>query len=136
VRPLSDGKRLLMRAVQESAMQDTAIHLIRTATDSTFGDETVTYEDGETYACGFDPTGGDDRDLNASGRSATETEVVISDARLRLPLEALPAISPHDRFRVTHRYGEALDTPQTFDVLGYPQPGPSGVLVELRRVEK
>jgi hypothetical protein len=60
------------------------------------------------------------------------TEVVLTDAVLRLPIDSV--VTNVDRVQVTHRYGEMLLTPWTFAVIGMPRRGPSGLLLNLRLV--
>ncbi len=61
------------------------------------------------------------------------TEVVLSNGQLRLPIGT--PVDHRDRFRITHRHGSAvaeLDAVNVYEVLGAPNLGPSGVVLDLR----
>lgn len=59
------------------------------------------------------------------------TEVVLADAELRLPIDT--SIDRRDRIQVTHRYGVAVE-PVTYEIIGKPRRGPSGLQLMLREV--
>lgn len=89
-----------------------------------YGKPADIYVDGAPTACGYKPR---------STREAQQgNETVIIDAELRLPIGT--AVKAADRVRLTKRYGEALATPLLFSVIGQPAQGPSGLVVNLRRV--
>lgn len=92
------------------------------ATDA-YGSPSVTYSAGSAVACGYKPS---------STREVQQgNETVIIDAQLRLAIGT--AIGSRDRVQLTKRYGDSI-TPILFDVTGQPAQGPSGIVVNLRRV--
>lgn len=115
-------------------MQDEAIHLPRTVNRNPNGEEIATYADGDPWRCGFDPKGGKELSSNIAGKTASSADLIVTDASLRLPLAA-SGISPYDRMRLVALKGDALAVPQTFDVIGFPELGPSGIVLNLQRVE-
>lgn len=72
--------------------------------------------------CGFDPT--------ASREVMADTAVVLTDARLRLPLDT--EVDPKDRVKVTHRYGRELSSQPAYEIVGEPMAGPSGLVLDLK----
>lgn len=111
-----------MQGVQEGAMQDTCIILQYAAGSGDYGYGQPTYTTGATVACG----------LNHKAREVMQdTQVVLTDAVLRLPIDT--AVDNLDRVKVTKRYGMAI-TPETYEILGQPDRGPSGLVLNLRRV--
>jgi len=116
-----------MRLHQDGAMQDVCVPMTMTGGD---GDDynipIVAYADGASLACGLRMVRPDE----AMG----EAEVALFEAELRLPVDT--DISHLDRVRVTHRYGEVLETPLTFELAGKPRRGPSGLVLRLRLVTK
>lgn len=113
-----------MRRRQLASLQDEGVHLIRHASEGKYGEDTVTYVDGTTYKCGFDPTG--DNEVTVNG------ETVTSSATLRLPSTAA-AIGHQDRFRLTKRFGESIAAVE-YEVIGNPIVGPSGITINLQDV--
>src|SRR5574341_68786 len=76
-----------------------------------------------TSLCGFDPT--------RSREVKLDTQVVLTDGRLRLPLDA--PIDNLDRVQHTHRYGVELAVQPIYEVVGGPMRGPPAILFDLRR---
>lgn len=93
------------------------------ATDS-YGLPAPSYTAGSAIACGY------------KSRSTREVqqgnETITVDAELRLTHGT--TITSKDRFELTKRYGEALSPTLMFYVIGLPAIGPSGVVVNLKRV--
>lgn len=123
--PFSPGELGDMRDTQEGAMMDTALlgERVVLSTDD-YGMPVVGWSWSAPIVCGLDPT--------KHVEVMDGTEVIMTDAVLRLPVDAL--ITHVDRVRVTHRYGEMLLTPWTFAVIGMARLGPSGLLLNLRMV--
>lgn len=107
-------------------MMDTCIVLTygAGATD-TYGMPAVTYVGGLAIPCGFD-----------AGRARKEAmergEVPLADGVLRLPIAT--AVEPSDRIRITHRHGELLTEPETYELVSIPQRGPTALVCMLKRV--
>ena len=114
-----------MQAAQGDAMQDTCVRLAygSSSTDD-YGMPVATYTAGEAMSCGFDPT--------AKEEAMDGTQVVMTDAKLRLPIGT--TLDHRDRIRITHRFGVALASPPTFEIIGEPERGPSGLVLNLRLV--
>lgn len=125
MRDFSAGELSRMRDVQESAMQDTCVVLAYSSSADAYGNPTATYTAGSAISCGLELVDPDEE--QASG------EVPTIDARLRLPMGT--TIDERDRIRVTHRYGEALSSAQTFEIEGPVKRGPSGLVLDLRVVD-
>lgn len=79
---------------------------------------------GEAVPCGLNPRQGDE--------ALRERYVTTGGASLRLPLGT--PIDASDRVRITHRYGEALDDPLLYEVVGSAERGASGLVVQLEQV--
>jgi len=115
-----------LQAVQEAAMQDTCIRLVYA--DGGLDDYGMPlpalYTTAETLACG----------VNENPRkewSPGGTQVALMDAQVRLPINT--QLDPRDRIQITKRFGVGVD-PRTYEVLGLPRRGPSGLVVDMRRV--
>lgn len=120
--PFSTTELERLQATQDSAMQDECILLQYVAGSGDYGYGQPTYTTGATVACG----------LNHKAREVMEdTQVVLTDAVLRLPIGT--AVDNLDRVKITKRYGVAI-TPETYEVIGQPDRGPSGIVLNLRRV--
>lgn len=114
-----------MQTAQDAAMQDTCVVLEYSggATDDYGMPLPAIYTAGDTLACGLD--------TNPRGEAMSGAQVAMVDARLRLPIGTV--LDVRDRIRVTHRFGVAI-TAETYEILGVPRRGPSGLLVDLKRV--
>lgn len=108
-------------------MQDTCVLQPRTtgAADN-YNLPTETWPDGSSYACGLKPR---DRD-----EAMDAAEVPLVDARLRLPLSAEASLSNVDRIKITRRFGVTLSTPISYEIVGPPRRGPSGLVLDLKQV--
>lgn len=116
-----------LQATQESTMQDTCVILKWRELDTTqYGRKRHQYEAYTTSACGFDPT--------ATREVMDGTQVAVTDGTLRLPIALHKEIDQLDRVRITHRFGVALNDPPTYELIGLPQRGPSGLILNLRLV--
>lgn len=123
---LSASELSQLQTEYEATFSDTGQIGTRTTDTNAMNETEKTWSYGDALACGFQYLGGTERSRGAEG---TITPV---NARVRLPRGT--SISPLSRFKLTHRYGTVLSTPQEFDVVGYPQEGPSGVVVDLQEV--
>lgn len=120
------GEITRMRSTQESSMVDTCEIIQRNAGTDGYNLPNRTYPaSGSPSACGFKP--GSRREVQEEG------QVIVADAELRLPVGT--AISHLDHVKITHRHGTALGTPLTFEVIGNPARGPSGLVATLRTVD-
>lgn len=116
------GELAAMREAQTAHMMDTCVIQSYGASGSTdLGRPTYTYTDGDPIDCGFQ---------HVSPREVMQgTRVIMTSARLRLPLTA--TVKGQDRIKLTHRYGEALSTPEIYEIVGQPKRGPSGYVLDL-----
>ena len=114
-----------MRAAQTGHMMDTCTVDAYSETFNSFGEAVVTYTAGAAQDCGLDMRPGSER--HDPNKTALEW-----DATIRLAITTAP--NARDRITVTHRFGEALGTSLTFNVVGPIQRGPSGIRLLLKRV--
>jgi hypothetical protein len=121
-----------LRSEQVSSLQDTGVHLIRWIALGANNEQVETFDDGEEYACGFEPVDQSEQVFDAS--PAGEVLGVIRAARLRLPLSAVGVVTDGDRWRLTERFGSVLAEPLIFQIVGEPRPGITGVELDLREV--
>lgn len=107
-------------------MQDECVFLERgSASTDSYGMPVVSYTAGDTSECGLN---------DAPKREAMGgAEVPLVDATLRLPLAAETSISNVDRVQLTKRFGAAI-TAVTYQFVGKPRRGPSGLTVQLQKV--
>ena len=115
-----------MRAVQEGHMHDTCILRQYTIGNDAYGLNNPYYVALGSYSCGFHA-------VNPREQQAASFVPGI-DARLRLSESLIDTIDPKDRIELTHRYGEALTTTLTFEIVGPIKHGPSGLVLDLKLV--
>jgi hypothetical protein len=125
--PLSSGELVSMRGTQDDAMQDTCVRLVWGPGTDAWGNpdltKTVYTAAASTVACGVEMVNPDE--LQAS------SEVPDIDAHIRMPLAT--TLDAKDRIRVTHRYGEDT-TDVEYEIVGPVKRGPTGLVVECRKV--
>lgn len=114
-----------MRTAQTGHMQDTCLIRTYSETFNTFSEPVASYAEGAAMDCGLDMRPGSER----HGQDHTSTEY---DATLRLAITAAPSV--RDQIKVTHRFGEALASALTFEIVAPIQRGPSGIRLLLRKV--
>lgn len=130
---LSSTQRERMRRTQQQAMSSTAVHMVYTAVEDTAtGEITYSYVDGDTFPCGIAHGSGSAQGAIDSVEGGPTRETVVTQRRVRLPVQA--AVGPSDRLRFTHEQGEALTEPIVYEVVGDALRGPSAVVVNVRRV--
>lgn len=119
-----------MQGAQEGAMQDQGaiLHYVAGVTDE-YGMPVSVWVEGPVTECGYD---GQRRQEAGVPAGTPDTQVELTDGRLRLPIDT--TISRLDRFELTQRFGVMLETPVVFELMGEPRRGPSGLLVDVRRV--
>lgn len=127
MRPFSPGELTRLRSTQESAMMDTCKILAYSAgSRSDLGSYPgPVYTPGAALACGYTPGG---RELELDDKT-----LLVTDGALRLPIGT--TVAHHDRVQLTHRHGEALANPLTFEIVGPIKRGPSGLMIDLRLAE-
>lgn len=108
-------------------MMDTCLHLIwSNSGDDTWNDPEPAFSEGETYACGYQPS-----PTGSVGEVQDGSELALADAVLRLPLAA-SVVSPADRIVITALKGENLTTNLVYSVMSIEARGPSGLVLKLR----
>jgi len=124
VRVFSTGELEALQGTQEGAMQDRCVLLTRgSAGTDEHGQPIATWTERAATACGF----GYPSPREAMGGA----QVPATQGRVRLPLDT--DVSNVDRVRLTHRFGAALSPTETFEVVGEPRRGPSGLALDLKR---
>lgn len=104
---------------------DRCRRLIHTTSDSIYGPGTVEdYTDGASMSCLFKPK------LTTDVQG--ETEVLIIDAELYLARTA--TLGSNDRVTITHLQGDAVASPQTFDIIKGPVLGKTLLIAGLKLV--
>ncbi|HEX9595911.1 MAG TPA: hypothetical protein VF982_03450 [Anaerolineales bacterium] len=134
IRPFSTGELGRLQLTQASAMQDEGQILAYSAgTADDYGlDSAKTYAAGQKWPCGFRARAR--REGSTHGESMNETEVGEQLSEVRLPLEAESELTTPARFKLLQRFGEILTGALTFEVVGLPERGPSGLVLRLRLV--
>lgn len=120
----SSGELSDLRATQEAHMMDTCLIAEPTTTTNSYNlpSRSWNWVGATESACGFD----------ASPSKELLDQVPYSEAVVRLPIGT--TISNVARVRVTERFGVTESSPITFEVIGAPRQGPSGLLVWLKKV--
>lgn len=108
---------------QVSSLMDTCVVLTYVGVTGDYGYGTPTYTSGTPIPCGF----------NGKAREVMQdTQVVLTDGSLRLPLETV--VTNLDRIALTHRFDVQLVPGELYEILGAPERGPSGMRLNLRIV--
>lgn len=127
MRAFSSEELSRMQSTQEDAMQDTCVLLTRSeASTDEYNLPVVEWTESDPISCGLgfeSPDREEGMDL---------AEVAMAEPKLRLPIDT--DITNVDRVRMTYRFGVALDTALTFELVGNPTRGPSGLVVQLKAV--
>ena len=88
-----------------------------------YGAPTPTWVSDSPIACGFRVFKVDE--------VLGQTMVAIADAQVRLPIGS--TVDPKDRITITHRHGVAVSN-VTYAFVGDPVRGPSGLVIDLKKV--
>ena len=117
-----------MQATQESAMQDEC--QLWSYTEGSLDDYGRSSSDPysllTTTPCGYKP--------DNKGEAMGKGQVVLTAGELRLPVSIEDSLTQTARIKLTKRFGVALTTPLTFNIVGNPERGPSGLVLKLERV--
>ncbi len=119
-----------MRATQIAAMGDTCTLRRWTPTVDGYGTEIEGWTDTAGVACGLDVSGG----IAARENRRPDGTIATIAATLRLSLDDGESLTAKDSVIVTHRHGEALSPTLSYGIDGYPQRGPTGIVVKLVEV--
>ena len=113
-----------LRGLYASALFDTCVPLAYGATAGSYGVGQPTYTAGDPVPCLFLP--GRDKEESAGGQN------LRIDGRVLLPRDF--AFDNLARLRITHLHGDALTTPQTYEIVAGPVLDHTGVTVKVRLV--
>lgn len=123
-----------MQAVQQGAMMDEC-ELLTRSTDATdpYGYPAEMFTVTATLQCGLSHSQtNDEAMLEFAG--GTQAPMEIRQLRLAVDTSSVSdRLSNLDRIRITRRFGTAV-TPVTYEIVGDPQRGPSGLLLRLQKV--
>ena len=114
-----------MRATWTASLGDTCQIGTRTGTPDTYNEPVDSYSYATGVACGIEYTSSREVERDPG-------KIITIDATLRLAHGT--TLSHRDRIKLTHRYGTALSTAQTFEVVGYPHEYVAGIVVDLQEV--
>lgn len=116
----------MMRKTQEASMMDKCrIYPYRGAADDSYGAGKGTFGDPVESICGLK------MDLSDKQGRDQHYELIEADAEMRLPLGV--GIGPKDKVEVIERFGSPV-TGLTYEVVKFPNTGPSGQRVLLKAV--
>lgn len=130
----SDAEIADLRGFAAETFSDSGHFQTVTITTDSYGGIVEAHVDGPAIACKFLP-------LLALGSAQTEVTtadgtVIRVSAQVRMAVSEYENAKAADRFKVTHRDGAVLATPEVFEIVGRPQLGTAFVQVNLRQVEK
>ena len=122
-----------MKADNLALMMDTAEIHNRTDTVDSFGYPSPSYATTATISCGFEfsPFKFRSRELNTYGGEET-SEILV---RARVPSAYKDSIDTKDRLVLIKRFGVTLTNAETYEVQGFDEHGPAGLVLNLKRVE-
>jgi hypothetical protein len=106
---------------------------IRTDAQDSAGQPVASWSDDYTAVpCGFEtsPFKFRAREIVAGGEGTSEILV-----RARLPIAYYTLIRQDDRIVLTKRHGDTLSTPEVYEIQGFLERGPFGLVANLKRVE-
>ena len=130
---LSTAQILQMRKLYDDTLPDLCDIMSRTDAASVSGQPVGSYA--ASYSdvpCGFEnsPFKFRSREIVAGGEGTSEILV-----RARLPMKYYDYINQDDRLRLTKRFGDTYATPETYEIQGFAERGPAGIILNLKRVE-
>ena len=123
---LSTVELTQMRADQAAYFNDTCVIQTHSSTQNDVNEPVSSWADGSAISCGFEMTGGDER------QQADGTLLVV-DGIVRVPIGT--SVTEVDRVKITKQHGSSI-TALVFSVIGKPQRGPSALVIDLQRVTR
>ena len=131
---LSKNELEQVRRENERYLTDRLVHLKRSQVLGSYGEPLPTYATYSTWRCGFaySPYKFRSREVLRGGERATipVSEILV---RARLPQEAKGVIDTDDRVVLIHKFNEALEEPQVYEVQGYEEITIYGLILNLKR---
>lgn len=125
------GDLTRMQTAQQTHMPDTCRRMSYSRTQSESGADVETWtEIAVDIPCGIDQTS----KRSDAEKVESNMTVVVYDAVVRLPLAQAEQWNIKDRLLLTHRFGTAI-TPITYGVAAPVVRGPSGIRLNLQKVE-
>jgi len=124
---LSTVELTQMRADQAGYFNDTCVIQTHSSTQNAVNEPVSSWADGSAISCGFEMTGGDER------QQADGTLLVV-DGVVRVPIGT--TVTELDRVKITKQHGSTLGTALVFSVAGKPKRGPSALVIDLQRVTR
>lgn len=122
-----------LQSDNEDHMNDLCNIVTRSDTLNDYGEPIPTWTTAvEEAKCGFEFSPFKFR-ARETGQPGAETSEIL--VRARLPMTYYDTVSQNDRLVLTHRFGAELTTAETYEVQGFLERGPSGLVVNLQRVE-
>ena len=120
----SGGELDDMRDVQQAHMMDTCLIAEPGITTDSYNNEVESFNwtTAAQSSCGFDE----------NPKPEVLNQVPTSEAIVRLPHDT--EVSTRARVRITKRFGETQTDPLTYEVVGTPELGPSGMRAWLKKV--
>lgn len=120
----SSDELAAMQAAQAAHLMDSCtVDAYAAGSADAYGNPSPTWTAGDEIDCGFRPV----RPREVMGL----TQVPEHDAELRLAIDT--SVNPQDRITITKRHGVAV-TNVTYEIVGDPQRGPSGLVLQLKKV--
>lgn len=122
----STAELTALREAHTAHYNDTCQIGVLSTTQDTTGYPAPTWTYGSTIECGFDPAGGRERE-------GADKTVLRSDATLRLPIGT--SVNQKDRVKIISRHGSTLSPAETYQVTSLAMRGPSGLVLDLVKVD-
>ena len=123
-----DGEIENLRRDISAFYQDLILHRPYTPTEDDLGEgQAAAWTDGEEMPCSFHPESSDER-------MDDDKRVVITDARVRLPLSRLGEVKSTDQIVLLKRRKVDVDPPLVFQVIGEADIYQTSLLFDLQRV--
>lgn len=114
-------------------MMDKCNIVTRSDTLNDYGEPIPTWTTAVTGAkCGFEFSPFKFRAREVGMPGAETSEILV---RARLPIAYYDTVDQNDRLVLTHRFGVLLTSSETYEIQGFSERGPSGLVVNLQRIE-
>ena len=124
----------VMRSVYDQSMTDTCSIHTRTNVLSDSGQPVPSWTLlASGVSCGFEfsPFKFRSREITVIGGGEETSEILV---RCRLPLAYYDSVDTNDRIILTDRFGDAnYPAPETYEIQGFLERGPAGLIVNLKR---
>lgn len=129
---ISPNELAQIRHENERYLTDRLLHVRRSMTMGSYGEQVVVWTEVRSWPCGFaySPFKFRSREILADSR-APISEILV---RCRMPIAARGTIDTDDRVILTHKFGEAV-THETYEVQGFEEATIYGFILNLRRTE-